>query len=95
MCCRRVVSFWFCVGFVVGGLNKVARSRLSRIDLGMIMAKLTLNQEQFAEVFNVEQSTVSRWLTGYTDVPGYVEAWLREAYPEVLYEHLGRTDDEE
>lgn len=72
----------------------MASSRLDRADLGMIMAKLALNQEQFAEVFNVDQTTVSRWLTGYSNVPGYVEAWLREAHSDILYEHLGRTEDD-
>ena len=51
------------------------------------MAEIGLVQEDLAVLLRVKQSTVSRWLGGRVPVPGYVEAWLREAHPHVLEEH--------
>lgn len=65
-------------------------SSLTSEDLKEIMAELGLVQEDLAETLHVRQSAVSRWLGGQRRVPGYVEAWLREAHPEVMNEMWGK-----
>lgn len=67
----------------------MGRSSLTAFDLSRMVALIGLVQEDFATVFNVRQATVSRWLSGKLAVPGYVEAWIREAHPAV-YEMVMR-----
>jgi DNA-binding transcriptional regulator YiaG len=61
-------------------------SAISSKDLQRALVLLNMVQEEFASKLGVRHSTVSRWLGGRTAVPGYVEAWLRAAHPEVLEE---------
>ena len=67
----------------------MGRSNLTAYDLSRMVALIGLVQEDLAAVFNVRQATVSRWLSGKLAVPGYVEAWMREAHPSV-YEMIVR-----
>jgi transcriptional regulator with XRE-family HTH domain len=65
------------------------KSTLTAANLHRVLALLNMVQEEFAAQLMVRHSTVSRWLGGKTPVPGYVEAWLKAAHPEVL-EEIGK-----
>lgn len=45
-------------------------------DLLRAMGRFGLTQIELAEELGVRQSSVSRWLSGKTGVPGYVETWV-------------------
>lgn len=62
----------------------MGRSRLNAQDLQHALARMGMVQEDLAVVLGVRQSQVSRWLSGKTAVPAYVEAWMRAAHPDVL-----------
>ena len=62
----------------------MGRSNLTANDLARMLAQIGLVQEDFAQLLKVRQATVSRWLNGKVPVPGYVEAWFREAHPEAM-----------
>ncbi len=62
----------------------MGRSNLTANDLSCMLASIGLVQEDFAQLLGVRQATVSRWLNGKVAVPGYVEAWFREAHPEMF-----------
>lgn len=40
-------------------------------------------QEDFASLIGVRPASVSRWINGHIDVPGYVEAWIRDVHPRI------------
>ena len=65
------------------------KSRILPQHLSEILGELTMNQEEFGDIFKVSQTTVSRWLSGVTPVPGYVEAWLKAVHPAIMrrYKH--------
>lgn len=54
----------------------MGKSNLTANDLAHEIARRGMSQEEFARIFHVRHSTVSRWLSGFSPVPGYVEAWL-------------------
>ena len=64
----------------------MGQSTLTAQDLQRAILEMGLVQEEFAELFNVRQATVSRWLSGQVPVPGYVEAWMEVAHPQTLAE---------
>lgn len=62
------------------------KSNLTPADLSRALSLMDMVQDDFAIQLNVRGATVSRWLSGKIPVPGYVEAWLEAARPEVLKE---------
>lgn len=64
----------------------MGKSNISALELQRMLGRLGMVQEELAAVLKVNQATVSRWLGGQVDVPGYVEAWLREAHPHLFEE---------
>lgn len=73
----------------------MGQSTLTAQDLQRALALLGMVQEEFAAELGVRHASVSRWLSGKVPVQGYVEAWLREAHPDVYAQVKGGKVDGE
>jgi plasmid maintenance system antidote protein VapI len=48
-------------------------------DLRNTLAEMKISQGKLSKLLEVDRNTVSRWVTGATPVPGYVDGYLRMA----------------
>ena len=56
---------------------------LTPANLQEIMIRAQINEVDLGGTLNITTKTVSRWLGGEVFIPGYVEAYLKEKYPEI------------
>lgn len=64
----------------------MGRSTLTAVELRKALDLMGFGREDFADQLNVRGATVSRWLAGKVPVPGYVEAWMKVAWPDVFWD---------